>query len=236
MAQYRGGRQEGRKNLVKEGDKLINEYGVQFSIEEKKDLERMVNKANARRQKLIKERNALPYSIAGRPTGFTVGEIPSFIGMETDMISKKPKSKSMQRFRSRKEFEMYMQHLEKITSKDYLKQRIGEYKKNHTAALKDVFGERAQELVDKINTMNDKDYLKMVQSDEALDIKYIESDQDEGEFAVTYGYQRNEQLNKIEIAYEQYNAKTKATKTPDEIYSAIMEGKMEYKRGRRKNK
>ena len=55
--QYTGGRQAGRKNLIKlENGNLQNQYGVVFSAEEKKALESAVNTANRKRKQRKRQR------------------------------------------------------------------------------------------------------------------------------------------------------------------------------------
>lgn len=170
--QYRGGRAAGRKNLTKTptGD-VVNQYGVTFSTADKRALENAVNSANRRRKKMLKEAATLPRMVAGRDTGDTVGSL-QLMGKESDFILAK-KTKSLQRFRSRDQYEAYMKNLQRVNSPDYLDERIRMYKRNHMKALENAYGDDAKDVIMKIRMMKPKDYMKMIQQDETLEISYV---------------------------------------------------------------
>lgn len=170
--QYRGGRAPGRKNLKKtETGKLVNQFGVTFSVEEKRALENAVNSANRKRAKMLKEAATLPRMVSGVNTGDTIGSL-QLMGKESDFILAK-KTKSLQRFRSREQFENYLGTLKKVNSRDYIDERVRLYKRNHMAALENAFGDEAKDVVMKIRMMKPKDYMTMIQQDESLEISYI---------------------------------------------------------------
>ncbi len=170
--QYRGGRSSGRKNLKKSAaGELTNQYGVTFTPEEKKQLENAVNRANYRRKKMLKQAATLPRLVGGRDTGDTVGSL-QLMGKESDFILAK-KTKSLQRFRSRAQFEKYMKRLDRVNSPEYLNERIRGYKKNYQTALENVFGDEAKDVIKKIRYMRLNKYMKMVEQDELLEISYI---------------------------------------------------------------
>lgn len=170
--QYRGGRAPGQKNLKKtDAGTLLNQYGVEFTPEERKALERTVNTANRKRTRMLKEEAKLPRKIRGVDSGDTVGSL-HLMGKESDFILSR-KTKSLQRFRDRESFDRYMENLHKVNSKDYLTDRIRLYKRNHMKAIENAFGDDAKDIVMKIRMMKPKDYMKMVQSEEMLEISYI---------------------------------------------------------------
>lgn len=170
--QYRGGRVKGRKNLVKTATGVINQHGVEFTTEEKKALERAVNNANRKRAKMLQQEAQLPRKVYGVLTGDTVHSL-QLMGRESDFILTR-KSKSLQRFQSREEYESYMRNLKRVNSKDYITERIRLYKRNHIKAIMDEFGEEGKGVAMKIRMMKPMDYMKMVMSeDEALEIRFV---------------------------------------------------------------
>ena len=169
--QYRGGRVAGRPNLKKQGGLLINQYGVAFTEEERKALTNAVNNVNRKRSKMLKEAAKLPRMVAGRETGDTVASL-QLMGKESDFILAK-KTKSLQRFQSRKQFDQYMKTLERVNKKDYVGERIRLYKRNHMKALENAFGADAKDVMMKIRMMKPADYMKMIEQDETLEISYV---------------------------------------------------------------
>lgn len=167
--QYRGGRAPGRKNLKKtESGELVNEFGVTFTADEKRQLENAVNAANRKRAKMLKEAATLPRKVEGKETGDTVGTL-QLMGKESDFILSK-KTKSLQRFKSRDQFEKYLHTLERVNSPEYLDDRIRAYKRNFMKTLENVYGDEAKDVVMKVRMMKPRDYMKMVESDETLEI------------------------------------------------------------------
>lgn len=170
--QYRGGRKKGTKNLKRLDDgRLQNQNGVIFTEAEKKALERLVNSANAKRRAMLKQEATLPRRVMGIDTGQTVGQL-QLMGKESDFIITR-KSKSLQKFNSREEYEKYIDYLKKVNSRDYITERIRQYKRNHMQALENAFGDDAKDIIMKIRMMKPKDYMIMVQSNEDLEISYI---------------------------------------------------------------
>lgn len=170
--QYRGGRNKKTKNLIRtETGNLINQHGVTFTIEDKKALESAVNSANRKRRNMLKQEATLPRKVHGVNTGDTVGTL-HLMGKESDFILAR-KTKSLQRFRTRKDYERYMKNLERVNSKDYITDRIKLYKRNHMKAIENAYGDEAKDILMKIRMMKPADYMKMVQSDESLEISYL---------------------------------------------------------------
>ena len=170
--QYRGGRKKGTKNLKRLDDgRLQNQNGVIFTEAEKKALERLANSANAKRRAMLKQEATLPRRVMGIDTGQTVGQL-QLMGKESDFIITR-KSKSLQKFNSREEYERYIDYLKKVNSRDYLTERIRQYKRNHMKAIENAFGDDAKDIIMRIRMMKPKDYMKMVQSNEDLEISYI---------------------------------------------------------------
>ena len=173
-SQYRGGRAKGRKNLRRNNaGNLVNQYGVTFTPAEKKALESAVNTANRQRRQMLKEEATLPRMVKGKPTGDTVGTL-QLMGKESDFILSK-KTKSLQRFKSRDQFDKYLAKLKHTNANkdEYLAERVRLYKRNHMKALQNAYGDEAKDVVMKIRMMKPADYMKMIQQDETLEISYV---------------------------------------------------------------
>lgn len=170
--QYSGGRVKGRKNLKKlDTGNLLNQHGVVFTPEEKKALERAANTANRKRMRMLEEEAQLPRKVGGKETGDTVRSL-QLMGKESDFIISR-KSKSLQQFKTREEYDKYMKNLARVNSPDYVDMRTRLYKRNHMTALENVFGDDAKDVMMKIRMMKPEDYRKLLQSDEFMEINYI---------------------------------------------------------------
>lgn len=170
--QYRGGRKEKTPNLKKlDGGNVQNMHGVVFTQEERKRLESAVNTANQKRMKMLKAEANLPRKKGGKDTGDMVRSLQS-MGKESDFIITR-KSKSLQQFKSREHYERFMDNLARVNSPDYITTRVRMYKKNHMKALENVFGDDAKDVIMKIRMMKPEDYMKLIQSDEDLEVSYI---------------------------------------------------------------
>ena len=170
--QYRGGRKKGTKNLKRLDDgRIQNEHGVIFTEAEKKALERLVNAANAKRVKMLKMEATLPRMVRGVDTGQTIGQL-QLMGKESDFIITR-KSKSLQRFNTRADFDKYMSYLEKVNRKDYTRDRIRLYKRNYIKALQNVSGDLSKDIQMKVRMMKPDEYMRMVASNEELEINFF---------------------------------------------------------------
>lgn len=169
--QYTGGREKGRKNLKKTATGYLNQHGVEFTQADRKALEREVNKANAKRKRMLEAEGNLPRKVGGKETGGRVKEL-QLMGKESDFIISR-KSKSLQKFKSREDFERYMEHLSQVNSPDYIDEKTRDYKRNHMKAIENVFGDEGKDVIMKIRMMKPKDYRELLQSDEDLEVSYV---------------------------------------------------------------
>ena len=166
------GRQKGAKNLVKLDDgRIQNKHGVVFTEADKRKLESAVNQANKKRRDMLKEEANLPRLQGGKPTGQPVANLQA-MGKESDFIIAR-KTKSLQRFESREQFENYLDNLKRINSPDYIEERTRLYKRNHMKALENVFGDEAKDVIMKIRMMKPEEYRRRLQADEDLEVNYI---------------------------------------------------------------
>lgn len=167
--QYTGGRVSGKKNLKKLPNGMIeNDNGVKFTLDEKKRLEQLANSANRKRKKLLAAEDSLS------PRAHEL----QLMGRESDFVLAK-KTKSLQRFRSKKEYDRYIANLERVTKRDYVEKRVQQYKKNYIKALKNElgYGKSTKEIIEKIKNMTDAEYMKTVEGDEDMAISYVYSPQ-----------------------------------------------------------
>lgn len=172
--QYRGGRVSGRKNLIKAEGGVINQHGVFFTHEQKKALEQAVNTANRKRARMLKSEAKLPRKIGGVDTGDTQAFL-QLMGKESDFILAR-KTKSLQRFNSMVEFNRYMANLARVNSRNYITERVKLYKRNYMTALEREFGDAAKDVKMHVRMMKPVEFMRMVQSDELLEIGFIYDD------------------------------------------------------------
>lgn len=167
----------GRKNLKRLADgSLLNQHGVKFTEQEKKALVSQVNMANRKRSKQLKEAATLPRMVRGVDTGDTLATKLQ-MGYESDFIITK-KSKSLQRFTSRDQYDKYMRYLRGVNSKDYLDERTRLYKRNYMQVLDDVHGDAAKDIKMKVRMMKPADFRKMIEQDELIEINELYSPAD----------------------------------------------------------
>ena len=159
--QYRGGRQTGRKNLKRVPGGYTNQHGVTFTEEQKKALERAVNRSNYQRKKMLGEEEKLnPQATQLR-----------LMGKESDFILSR-QSKSLQRFKSMADYEAYMDKQARIQSGEYLDDMTRLYKKNYMKAV-------ANELDDpgiamRVRMMKPEEFRKIVETHgDEMEISYV---------------------------------------------------------------
>lgn len=166
------GRGRTSPNLKRTGSgQLVNQYGVKFTEQEKKALENAVNKVHYKRKKMLKEAATLPRTVMGKPTGDTVGSL-QLMGKESDFILTK-KTKSLQRFHSKEQYNQYMKYLDRANSPGYVHERVKLYKRNYMKALDNAYGDDAKDIKMKIRMMKPDEFMKKVTSDELLEIQYV---------------------------------------------------------------
>lgn len=168
-----GGRSAGRKNLIYTDDgNIVNQEGVTFTIAEKKKLESLVASATKKRRDMLKATAQLPRSYGGEKLNGTVGDL-QLMGKESDFIIA-PKTKSLQRFKSRDQFERYIENLERVNSKDYLSERTKLYKRNYIQALRENYAyDDVKDIIMKVKTMPQDKYRELVAKDEVLEIRFM---------------------------------------------------------------
>lgn len=161
--QYRGGRTPGRKNLKRVDGGFQNQYGVTFTEEQKKALERAVERSNYRRKKQIAEADKL------NPNNSQL----RLMGKESDFIITR-QSKSLQRFKTMADFEAFMDKQARIQSGEYLDDKTRLYKSNYMKALDNVFGDAGSGVKMKIRMMKPEKFRELVETlGDDMEIGYI---------------------------------------------------------------
>lgn len=159
---YRGGRKPGRKNLKRVDGGYVNQHGLTFTEEQKKALERAVDKSNYQRKKMLAEADEL------NPRNSQL----RLMGKESDFIISR-QSKSLQQFKSMEDFEKFMAKQDRIRSGEYLDDATRLYKRNYMKALENAFGDDAKDIKMKVRMMKPEEFRKMVEGDELAEIGYI---------------------------------------------------------------
>lgn len=154
-----------------EGGALVNQHQIVFSPDDKKALDNLVRRANKKRLEMLVEEAGLPRMNAGHDTGDTVATLLA-MGRESDFILAR-KTASLQRFKTKDEYYNYIDNLKRVLSPTYIEDRVKQYKRNHMKALENVFGDDAKDVKMKIHMMKPADYMRLIQSDEMLEIGYI---------------------------------------------------------------
>lgn len=161
--QYRGGRVSGKKNLKKVDGGLQNQHGVTFTKEQKKALERAVDRSNYRRKKQLAEADKL------NPNHSQL----RLMGKESDFIITR-QSKSLQRFKSMEEYQQFMDKQARIQSGEYLDDRTRLYKSNYMKAIDNVFGDAGSGVKMKIRMMKPEKFRELVETlGDEMEIGYI---------------------------------------------------------------
>lgn len=175
----RRGRRKDVKNLQRTETGFVNQHGVTITAEERKELERLVARANYKRKKQLAAQAELPRMVAGKPTGTTQGSL-QVMGWESDLIITR-KSKSLQRFATREGFEYYMSHLKDVLAPDYEQRMIRQYKKNYLKGLLEHHGGSAMDIYMKVRMMKPEEFMNVVHSNEEMEIKaYYPTNEAEG--------------------------------------------------------
>lgn len=168
---------KGSPNLKRLSDGTIkNQHGVIFTDADKRALESQVNMANRKRAQQLKDVATLPRMVRGVDTGDTLATKLQ-MGFESDFIITK-KTKSLQRFTSREQYDNYMQYLKRVNSKDYLDERTRLYKRNYIKAIRDVHGSNAEDIVMKVRMMKPADFRELIEKEELVEINDIYDEQD----------------------------------------------------------
>ena len=154
------GRKEKIPNLKRVEGGYQNQYGVVFTPEQKKALEKSVRRSNYVREKQLNKE----YGKANA--------LQRYLSQESDFIISR-QSRSLQGFKTLKDYEAFMDKQARIQSGEYLDDRTRLYKSNHMKALYNVFGDDAKDVIMKIRMTPANEYREMIKKDVFLEVNYI---------------------------------------------------------------
>ena len=159
--QYRGGRQSGRKNLTRTAGGYTNQHSVSFTDQQKKELEKAVNRSNYKRKKMLGEEEKLnPKATQLR-----------LMGKESDFIITR-QSKSLQQFKSMEEYEKFMDKQARIQSGEYLDDMTKLYKSNYMKAVMNELDDPG--IAMRVRMMKPEDFRKLVEEKgDEMEISYV---------------------------------------------------------------
>lgn len=170
----KGSGKTGRKNMKRVEGGWQNQHNVVFTDAERKALERAVAKSNRQREKEVAQDKARPRMVAGKIIEKDKNQVHT-MGKENEFIVSQQK-KTLQRFKSKEDYENFMRKQEAIQSGQYAIDKANAYRENFVTSLENVYGKDAQDIIEHVNSMDAKDYIDIVAHDEALEITYDPSD------------------------------------------------------------
>ena len=167
---------KGRKNLNRVGDSYFNEHRVEITVDEKRELENLVRRANRKNKKMSEEWLNKPYTPYGVDTGLTNRDRHAFSRdpnhIESDFIISR-RSASLQQFKTRESFEGYVDSLKKVVDPKFIEKATRSYKRNYMAALENVFGDDAKDIKMKVRMMKPDQFREMIERDDIREIGFI---------------------------------------------------------------
>lgn len=134
----KAGTRAGKKNLIRTDDFITNQYGVQITHEEARQLRNMVQTVNRKRKKMIEQ-------FKDKPLFYGTRQLPedrqqlALMGEELDITIRK-RSASLNQFRTQKQFKNFMAMTKRAAQTDYVTYRAKLYKKNFMKKLEETYG------------------------------------------------------------------------------------------------
>ena len=169
--QGKTGRPKGSKSLKRTKNGFRNQYGIEFTEKERRDLRNSITRSNRWIDKQRAAEGQLDLYVGGINKGVKKSQL-QLMGQESDFIISQQKG-TLQEFRTKKEYREYMKKQKLIQSGRYLEFKTRAYKENHQAAIKNVFGDAGKGLAMRIRMMKPEQYRRMIQSDELADIQFV---------------------------------------------------------------
>lgn len=122
-----------------------------------------------KRAKESERRSKIEITDYGAPTGFyyTPKQGKSYSN------ELRPRSGSIEKIKTRKEFSEFFKMLEKQDTEDYFQKKARIYKQNYIKKFEDVFGYVPEDLMELFNKFSDIQFADTLYSDENLDIRFL---------------------------------------------------------------
>lgn len=135
----KAGTRAGKKNLIRTDDLITNQYGVQITKEEARQLRNAVQTVNRKRKRMLEQFKDKPLFYGNKKLPEDRQQL-ALMGEELDLMIRK-RSGSINQFRTQADFKRFMRNVEQAASKDYEQYRAKLYKQNYMEALKNQYGE-----------------------------------------------------------------------------------------------
>lgn len=177
------GRKKGATNYKKIDAKTReNQFGVVFSVEEQKELRKLVASANKKGKRLEKQHRELVVMRNGKPELDDDGNTINLHQTKGRLIKDDGRawfrranfSTDMHQFKSRKDLENHMARLRSFTSRGWEKEKQQLMMDNYFTALESVFNpSQVQELIEHIKTIPHKRCYEIIMGDEFAHFSYV---------------------------------------------------------------
>lgn len=166
--QYTGGRKKSSRNLTYKGKSIYNMHGVRFTQNNRRTLESLVNSANRKAKNLANIEANMQLYAGGEKVPAKVAD--KLMGRSSDFAFNR-KSKSLQQFKTKEDFQNYIKNLRKITKHDYIDKVSKTYQKNYIKAMRKQG--LPDDLIREINNLTPEQFRKLSQSEELVRFGYI---------------------------------------------------------------
>lgn len=160
-------RKRGAYQRTRRGN-FINAKGVVISQEERKEFNYLVRKANAKRNKII--------------SSYSPKRLKELDNLENAdaksgdfMLSKK--SSNLDRFKNKKQFDVYKKYLRKISSQHYQNRLYRTYRGNLMQSLRTKFGSQGDDLAKELDGLTDKEIRDITLGDKLHDVGWLYREQ-----------------------------------------------------------
>lgn len=165
---------EKKTRVKKVNDYYVNQYGVKIPVKDVEQFRRNVAAINKRAARQAEKYSKFERMIDNQPTGQKVGDLMR-MGYEPELAYAK-RTANLNQFQSAEAFRSRVKASEKALKKDYISSRVADYKRNYTKALEQVYGTDAKPLINKVRSMKQADFIKMITSNpDQLSIKNVYS-------------------------------------------------------------
>ena len=151
---------------------IRNEEGLVMPREMLNEIKKAVKEANKVRKQVSKQILPKEMTVAGKGSGFTVGESTYMMGQGKFQYLK-PIELNIDRFRNIKEAEEYLKRVKEQNTLEAFKERDKTYKENYMKALTSTFGNQAKKLKKLVKKMSLANFMKVYYSENLAGIDFI---------------------------------------------------------------
>lgn len=177
------GRKKGATNYKKIDAKTReNQYGVVFTVEEQKELRKLVASTNKKGKRLEKQHRELVVMRYGKPELDAEGNTLNLHDTKGRLIKDDGRawfrranfSTDMHQFKTRKDLEKHMARLRSFTSRGWEKEKQQLMMDNYFTALENVFNpSQVEALIEHIKTIPHQKCYEILMGDDYADFSYV---------------------------------------------------------------